>query len=116
MYWKFREALAAALSLPKTGMAVTIDTGDKDYHPEDKWDVGKRLSLLARRLVYGQDVECSGPAVESCEGKAGGVVLRFGHATGLVDRDEGGASGFEVSGAEGVWDWGTAKVEGREWW
>ena len=47
-HWaEVRAGQAGALSLAKTGMAVTIDTGDKDYHPENKWDVGKRLSLLA---------------------------------------------------------------------
>jgi sialate O-acetylesterase len=36
-----REAQTAALNLPDTGMAVTIDIGDPDdIHPLNKQDVG----------------------------------------------------------------------------
>ena len=45
-----REAQRRALSLPNTGMAVTIDIGEwNDVHPLDKKDVGNRLALAAQK-------------------------------------------------------------------
>lgn len=46
------------------GMAVITDNTDniKDIHPRNKSEVGRRLSLWARKLVYGQEnVEYTGP-------------------------------------------------------
>ncbi len=44
-----------ALSLPHTGMAVTIDIGDpKNVHPKNKQDVGDRLMRIALANTYGQ--------------------------------------------------------------
>ncbi len=63
-----REAQTMTLSLPKTGMAVIIDIGEaKDIHPENKDDVGYRLSLAALKVAYGKDVVYSGPMYKSME-------------------------------------------------
>jgi sialate O-acetylesterase len=46
---ELREAQSMTLSLPKTGMAVTIDIGDaSDIHPTNKQEVGYRLALAAQ--------------------------------------------------------------------
>ena len=43
-----REAQMMTMSLPNTGMAVTVDIGNiHNIHPTDKQDVGKRLALWA---------------------------------------------------------------------
>ena len=43
-------------------MAVTIDLGDpKDIHPTNKEEVGRRLALHARRELFGERIETSGP-------------------------------------------------------
>ncbi len=52
------------------GMAVITDNTDniKDIHPRNKSEVGRRLSLWARKLVYNQeDVEYTGPVFENAE-------------------------------------------------
>ena len=42
-----REAQRESMSLPHTGMAVTIDIGNgKDIHPRNKQDVGARFSTV----------------------------------------------------------------------
>ena len=48
---------------PHTGMAVTLDIGDeKDVHPRNKLDVGKRLARLALAGTYGKPGERQRPA------------------------------------------------------
>ena len=110
-----RAAQTETLALPSTAMAVTIDIGDPDYHPENKWDVGKRLALPALRLVYDRkDVsEYSGPTLQSCEKKDGQVFLRFDHASGGLVNKSGGDSlaGFAVSGADGKWYWAKGLIQ-----
>jgi sialate O-acetylesterase len=55
-----------AASLPKTGVAITIDIGDAGViHPADKLDVGHRLGLLAQHIAYGQANVFTGPTFKS---------------------------------------------------
>ena len=45
---ELREAQLMTLSVPNTGMAVSIDIGEGDQiHPKNKQDVGRRLALAA---------------------------------------------------------------------
>lgn len=95
-----REAQAAALALPHTGMVVTLDCGDAgDIHPIDKAPVGKRLAALARQHVYGEDVPCVGPTFASVRLDGASLRVSFTSATrGLVLR---GSGGFELAGDDG---------------
>ncbi len=73
-----REAQLRTLSLPKTGMAVTLDIGTPYFiHPPDKADVGLRLSLLARHIAYGENVACSGPLYDSMKVEGARIRIRF---------------------------------------
>jgi sialate O-acetylesterase len=73
-----REAQLKTLSLPKTGMAVTIDIGTPYYiHPPDKADVGSRLSLLARHIAYGENVVCFGPLYDSMKAEGASIRISF---------------------------------------
>jgi sialate O-acetylesterase len=63
-----------------TGLAVTIDLGQTDnIHPTDKEEVGQRLALLARKLVYGEDVTDSGPTPLNAIRIGATVQLTFAH-------------------------------------
>ena len=107
-----REAQAQLLSVPKTGMAVTIDIGDPDnVHPKDKEPLGERLTALAMANVYGKKVESSGPVYLSMKVEGGTVRVRFSHAEGL--RAEGGElKWFQVAGADEKFVDAEARVEG----
>ena len=73
-----REAQLKTLSLPNTGMAVTIDIGHPtDVHPKGKLDVGLRLALAARKVAYGQDVVFSGPIYEAMKVDGSKIRLHF---------------------------------------
>jgi sialate O-acetylesterase len=101
--WAYlREAQAAALALPRTGMAVTIDVGEaKDLHPPNKVDVGRRLALLARAQVYGEEIAAESPRAIAFERAAGAMRVRLSAAAGLHLR-EGKSAGAEVAGADRV--------------
>ena len=123
-----REATTAALSLPGTGQAVTIDVGDpNDIHPRDKAPVGHRLALLARKVAYGENVRAVGPTYRSHTVSGNRVTVRFDNVgTGLVVRGSiggvggaqaGGApvgnarTGFAIAGADRRWVWANARIE-----
>jgi len=76
---RIREAQAKALTLPNTGMAVTIDVGDVDVHPTSKIDVGMRLALLARKQAYGETIVASGPTFRALNVEGGTAWLSFDH-------------------------------------
>ena len=59
---RMRASQAAALELPRTGLAVTIDCGEAgDIHPRDKKTVGLRLARWALAEVYGREALAGGP-------------------------------------------------------
>ncbi len=112
-YWPLlREKQREALALRNTGMAVTIDIGEVgDIHPKNKQDVGLRLALAARAVVYGESLEYSGPTVNSVMSQGHELVIALHHTEGgLVAR--GDLSGFEVAGADGKFVGALASIEG----
>jgi sialate O-acetylesterase len=114
---ELREAQLMTLSLPKTGMAVTIDIGDgSDIHPKNKQDVGYRLALAAQAIAYGRDVIYSGPIYESMAVEGEKVRLRFKYAYGgLVAKNSPSLtlSGFEIAGDDHKFVAAEAKIDGE---
>lgn len=113
---ELREAQALTVrTVPHTGLAVTVDTGDaNDIHPLDKEPVGERLARLALREVYGQDVVSQGPTFERAEQVTGGLRLYFAHTDGgLVVKGEI-LGEFALAGADRVWHWADAKLDGNQ--
>lgn len=111
---ELREAQAlTARTVPNTGLAITIDTGEADnIHPTDKLPVGERLARLALRHTYGRDIPSEGPAFERADKIAGGLRLHFTHTDGgLVVRGER-LGEFSVAGPDRVWHWAEARIEG----
>jgi len=107
-----RESQAAALSLPNTGMAVTIDIGEaKDIHPRNKQDVGHRLARLALAGTYGRELVPCGPTFESATVEGSAIRVDFDHvADGLVARG-GALEHFAIAGEDGKLVWAEAKIE-----
>ena len=107
-----REAMLKSLSVPNTGMAVTLDAGEAhDNHPKDKKTVGERLSLWAQARVYRQKLPSySGPILREHEIKNGTVQLRFNNADGGLKLKGDKASGFEIAGADQQWKPAQVKI------
>ncbi len=103
-----REAQQKALSLPATGMAVTIDIGEaKDQHPRNKRDVGHRLALLALNDIYGDTTPNRGRspsmasvAPEKTTGNQYGFRVTLTNAAGLTTCNGATPDGFEIAGAD----------------
>lgn len=110
-----RESMAKSLSVPHTGMAVTIDIGEaNDIHPRNKQDVGKRLALWALKRVYERDVVSSGPLYASHKIDDARVILKFDRADGgLTTRGDETLKGFAIAGADKKWHWASAAVHGE---
>ncbi len=113
----FREAQAAALKLPNTGMVVTTDLGDlKNMHPPRKKEVGERLARWALAQDYGRKtIEPSGPAYREGSSVRGGgkVILRFNHVgQGLCSSDGQPLTGFTTAGADGIFYPAKAEISG----
>ena len=111
-----REAQLKTLSLPYTGMAVTIDIGEwNDIHPLNKKDVGRRLALAAQRVAYGDDnVVSSGPIYQSMNVEGDKVVLTFTNTgSGLVAKGDT-LKCFAIAGPDKRFVWAKAKIENNK--
>jgi sialate O-acetylesterase len=114
--WAYqREAQAKALSLPNTGMAVTIDIGDPtDIHPTNKEEVGRRLALQARKQIFGENIVADGPTFASAKRDGAAMRVSFSNAEGLrlqPARTNDRVS-FEVAGEDKKFVPATARVDG----
>jgi sialate O-acetylesterase len=110
-----RESQAViASTMPKSGLAVSIDIGDaKDIHPKNKQEVGRRLALIALAKEYGRDLECSGPVCTGMAIDGASAVLSFVHADGLAAKS-GALTGVRIAGNDGRFHDAQAVVEGAK--
>lgn len=107
-----------SLGDPYSGMAVTIDIGDRyDIHPPNKQELGRRLARVARHLVHGEHtLPVSGPVPVAAWHHGAAVHLRL---VGVTDglRVLGGARplAFELcSDAPRQCAWAEAKLLGAD--
>ena len=109
------EAQTATLSLPHTGMAVTVDISNlTDIHPRNKQDVGKRLALWALAQLYGKtDLVYSGPLYKSMAVEGNKIRLAFDHVgSGLVARDGQPLNWFTIAGEDKEFVAAQAEIDG----
>ncbi|WP_439629571.1 sialate O-acetylesterase [Gemmata sp.] len=120
-----RESQRRCLTLPRTGLAVTLDIGEAgDIHPRNKADVGDRLARLALADVYGKKVVPSGPLFRGLRVDGDKTVVEFDHVGAglMVGRKDGrkpveevrdGTLGrFAVAGKDKKWYWADARIVG----
>lgn len=101
-------------SVPNTGMAVINDIGNtKDLHPRNKWQVGKRLALIAFAKTYGKTEKVySGPLYKSMAVEGGKIRITFDYVgSGLKTRDDKAPTHFEISAGNKNFVKASAKIE-----
>jgi len=133
---ELREAQTEALKEPHTGMAVLIDLGEaSDIHPRNKQPAGERLAAVALHDTYRQETELS-PVFDRAIAEGDKVRISFRNAKGGLRASELPAEyvkrnipretaplvrnsphseleGFAVCGANGVWRWADARIDGE---
>ena len=110
-----RQQQTNLLRVPNTGLAVTIDLGEwNDIHPLNKYDVGKRLALQARKLVYGEKkLIASGPLLKSVKKEGNKVIIDFSEiGTGLEIKNGNELKEFAIAGNDGKFVWAKAVIDG----
>jgi sialate O-acetylesterase len=110
----FRESQLKALSIPNTGMAVTVDVGEwNDIHPVNKKDVGYRLALAAQKVAYGEmNTIYSGPIYKSMKIEGNKIIITFSNVgSGLVAKNGGKLKCFEICGIDDKFFPAEAKIE-----
>jgi len=112
---ELREVQLKTLSLPHTGMAVTIDIGDaKDIHAKNKQEVGRRLALNALATVYHRDIDYSGPLFTGMHEESGKLQISFRFGNGLKTSDGKTPTGFVIAGSDQKFVPAQAEIQGEQ--
>jgi sialate O-acetylesterase len=108
----YRELHIRIMQHAKTAMVSASDLGS-GIHPQNKSGYGRRACRVALGFVYGRDVAIYGPVYESHKVEGAKVRVSFKHVgKGLAFRGGEKLQGFEIAGADGVYQWADAKIAG----
>jgi sialate O-acetylesterase len=110
---RIREEQQTILSLPHTGMAVTIDTGEqRNVHPVNKEPACDRLARIALVDAYGRKIEDYGPRYDSMAVQGDTIRVKFTHIGGGLVAKGGPLKGFQVAGEDKKFADAQAKIDG----
>lgn len=113
---RFWEVQQAVQQIPNTGMIVTTDLNDdvKNLHPMFKWEIGRRLELLALAKTYNKPVVYSGPVYQQMHVSGNKIILDFKNINaGLVSHDGKPLSHFTIAGNDGIFVPADAVISGN---
>ena len=101
--------------LKNVGQGLAIDIGDeKDIHPKNKQEVGRRLGLAAEFIAYKHKVSFSGPVYQAMKVVNNKAELTFQYTDkGLVAKGDT-LQGFAICGEDKKFVWAQAKIEGNK--
>ncbi|MDP5168667.1 MAG: beta galactosidase jelly roll domain-containing protein [Bacteroidia bacterium] len=113
---ELRQAQLGTLSLPNTGMAVSIDLGVwNDIHPLNKKDVGKRLAQLAFAMAYGEANTAFSPIPQSHKFLKSKVKITFANdGDALMAKNKEPLSYFEISADGKTFVKAQASIQGNQ--
>ncbi|MCE9562447.1 MAG: sialate O-acetylesterase [Planctomycetes bacterium] len=108
----YRELHIRIMNHPNTFMAISSDLGP-GIHPSNKSGYGARASQVALGAVYGKKVEYYGPVYKSLKIDGDKARVTFDHVgKGLAFRHGDKLQGFAVAGADGMFKWADAEIDG----
>lgn len=95
-----------------SGYATTVDLGEYGtIHPRRKYEVGRRLALLALRNDYGYDyINASAPVYKSVEFTGRSAIIDFECGTNKLNPMNAEITGFEVAGRDRIFHPAKARV------
>jgi len=109
---RFRELHISISRHPNTAMVTTSDLAG-GLHPAIKSGYGRRACRVALGFVYGRDVAIYGPTYKSHTIEGNKIRIRYTHVgKGLAFRGGKKLQGFEIAGADGVYRWADARIDG----
>jgi sialate O-acetylesterase len=114
---EFWEQQIESTRIPNSDIITVTDLVDdfKNIHPSYKWEVGRRLSLLALAKDYGfKNVEYSGPRYQKMKIKGDKIILNFSHTEGLKAGDGTPLNYFTIAGDDGKFVPATAEIQGNK--
>ncbi len=119
--------IEALTKIPNTGIAVTIDIGEKKEHPKNKYDVGLRLAAWALNKAYGKkDVIPCGPLHKSQVVEGAKIRVKFDYAQHglMIAKKEDYAPPaptpdapmpwLSIQAKDGTWHWADGKIDGSD--
>jgi sialate O-acetylesterase len=91
-----------------------VDIGDPgNIHPQNKVEVGRRLSPWALGTVYGSKVrDVSGPLSAGHTINGSTITVAFKHTDGGLNAKSGELKGFAVGGGDRQWQPAQAMIAG----
>ena len=106
-----REAQAKGCADSKeVHLAVTHDTTNGfDLHPVEKEEIGRRLSLLARKEVFGSNLTARGPQMKDVKVEGKSIMVTFDQP---VKSTGGAIRGFAIAGDDGDYRFAEAIADG----
>ena len=105
------------LQVPHTAMIETTDLANTEggIHPGFKWEIGRRLALLALAHTYKTPgVVAEGPVFRSLKVKGDVATVSFASAAALVSKDGKALTDFAIAGADGVFVPAQARIQGLQ--
>lgn len=113
---EFWESQRLALHLQNTNTIAITDLVDtiSDLHPGYKWEIGRRLSLLAANKTYGQkNIVWSGPVYKEMKTVNNTIEISFSESgSGLASRDGKTLNWFTIAGNDGKFVKANVEIKG----
>jgi sialate O-acetylesterase len=117
VYWQWiRESEAkSATAASHAGYVVTINTNDGwNLHPQGKHEIGRRLAMLAREVVYNEAVHGRSPEFKSAKVEGQSVRVTFDTDGSTLTSGTRPVEGFALAGEDGVYHPASALIDGAD--
>jgi len=114
LWARLRESQSQALQLKNTAQVINIDSGkhENTIHPQNKEELGRRLSLAVRKLVFGEDIVADGPVIKTMKIKGKYIYIYFSNvAKGLLLKNGDEVKELAIAGNDKIFFWAKSRVE-----